>query len=274
MSMEGSSRQGWAALLEELSRLESQHDVDLRAVAGELYAVAETFAGNAHLSRALGDRSRDAWPKRELAQRVLGSHVSPNAMRIIEAAVSERWRLDRDLMHAIERAGHDLVLAAAQRDGNLDQVERELLRAQKLFSSDEGLRDALHRIDIPREAKAELVTNLLQGKVLPDTVWLAQRPVLNPRGRRYAAVVWQILAQAARLRDKVTALVTSATALDEDQVARLAAGLSKLYGHEIFVDATVDPELVGGLYVKVGDEVIDATIDRRLAEAGRVLGAV
>ena len=274
MSMEGSSCQGWAALIEELSRLEHEPDVDLRAVAGELYSVAETLAGNAHLSRALGDKSRDAWPKRELARRVLGAHISPTAMRIVEAAVSERWRLDRDLMHSIERAGHDLVLTAAQRDGNLDQVERELIGAQNLFSSDEGLRDALHRIDVTKEAKADLATKLLQGKVLPDTVWLAQRPVLNPRGRRYAAVVWQILSQAARIRDKVTALVTTATPLDEGQVERLAAGLSKLYGHEVFVDATVDTDLVGGLYVKIGDEVIDATIDRRLAEAGRVLGKV
>ena len=44
--------------------------------------------------------------------------------------------------------------------------------------------------------------------------------------------------------------------------------------HAVFVDATVDTDLVGGLYVKIGDEVIDATIDRRLAEAGRVLGKV
>ncbi|MDO5699621.1 MAG: F0F1 ATP synthase subunit delta [Dermatophilus congolensis] len=274
MTMEGSSRQGWAAVLEALTPLENDPAIDLRAVAGELYAVAETLAGNPRLARALGDKSRDAWPKRELVRRVLGAHVSPVAMGVVEAAVSERWRIERDLTHALERAGHDLVLSAAQHEGNLDQVERELLAAQQLFSADEGLRDALHRIDVPAEAKAELVTKLLAGKALPDSVWLAQRPLLNQRGRRYAAVIWQILSQAARLRDKVTAHVTSATPLSDEQVARLAAGLTKLYGYEIFVDATVDPDLVGGLLVKVGDEVIDATVDRRLAEAGRVLSKV
>ena len=274
MTMEGSSREAAAATLESLAAIESDPAVDLRAVAGELYSVSETLAGNAHLARALGDKSRDAWPKRELAQRLLGDRVSPAALKVIEAAVSGRWRIDRDLVHALERSGHELVLASAQRDGNLDQVERQLLETQQLFSSQEGIRDALHRIDVPREAKADLVTKLLAGQALPDTVWLAQRPVLNPRGRRYAAVIWQMLAQAARRRSKVTALVTSAQPLDDDQVSRLAAGLSKLYGREIFVNTTVDPDLVGGLRVRVGDEVIDATIDRRLAEAGRVLGAV
>lgn len=274
MSMEGSSFAAWADTLEALRTIENREGVDLRALAGELYTVAETLAGNAHLRRALGDKSRDAWPKRKLARRLLSDRISPVAMEVVEAAVSGRWRIDRDLVHGLERSGHELVLAAAQRDGNLDQVERELLEAQKTFSSDQGLRDALHRIDVPVEGKAELVTKLLAGKALPDTVWLAQRPVLNPRNRRYAAVVWQILAQAARRRAKVTALVTSATPLEDGQVERLAAGLARLYGREIFVNTAVDADLVGGLRVKIGDEVIDASIETRLADAGRVLGKV
>lgn len=274
MTMEGSSFSAWAHTLEVLQRVQLDPSTDLRALAGELYTVSETLGANAHLRRALGDRSRDAWPKRELARRLLGERIAPATMQVVEAAVSGRWRIDRDLLHALERCGHDTVLAAAQADGNLDQVERELLAAQTTFSSDDSLRQALHGSDIPSQAKADLVTRLLAGKVLPDTVWLAQRPVMNPRGRRYAAVIWQILTLAARRREKVTALVTSARQLDEAQVERLASGLTRLYGREIFVNTTVDPDLVGGLRIVIGDEVIDATVDRRLAEAERVLGAV
>lgn len=273
MSMEGSSRPAWTETLASLESHIEDEGIDLRAVAGELYAVSEVLASNGHLTRVLGDKTRVAWAKRELANRVLGDHVGPTTLKVVETAVSQQWRIERDLVHAIERSGHDLVLAAAQREGKLDDVERELVQIQELFSKDPSMRDFLRRLDVTNKAKAEFVTQLLEGKVLPDTVWLAQRPVLNPRGRTFSEVVWRILQLAARRREMVTARVRSAVPLDETQLARLTEGLTRLYGRDIFVDAVVDRNLVGGMHIRVGDEVIDATIDRRLAEAGRALSA-
>lgn len=271
MSMEGASRQAWRMTLETQDAVAADESLDLRAIAGDLYSVSEALAASGHLTRTLGDRTRVGWAKRELAERLLGGRISPDAMRIVNAAVSQQWRIERDLMHAIERCGHDLVLAAAQRDGNLDQVEHELVQVQEIFNKDPDLRDFLRRHDVGRHEKSDLVTKLLAGKVLPDTVWLAQRPVFNPRGRSLSAVFWQVLTLAARRRDMVTARVRSAIPLTDDQVRRLTEGLTRLYGRDIFVDATVDENLVGGVHIRVGDDVIDATIDRRLAEAGRNL---
>lgn len=269
MSMEGASRQAWTQLLASMDPVTDDASADLRALAGELYGVSELLAHNTQVSVALGDRSRDAWPKRELARRLLGGRISEGAMSIVEAAVSQVWRIDRDLTHALERCGHNLVLAAAQRDGNLDAVESQLSEIATTFAQDEDVRDFFRRQDVTAKAKAEFVVKVISGKVLPDTQWLAQRPVRNPRGRSYSAVVWQILALAAYRRAKVTALVSSAIELDQSQIDRLAAGLTRIYGREIFVRATVDPTLSGGVHIRVGDEVIDATIDRRLAEAER-----
>jgi len=67
------------------------------------------------------------------------------------------------------------------------------------------------------------------------------------------------------------ARVTSAVALTRGQQDRLAAALSELYGRPINIRAAIDSTVRGGLLVRVGDEVIDGSIAKRLAEARALL---
>jgi F-type H+-transporting ATPase subunit delta len=67
----------------------------------------------------------------------------------------------------------------------------------------------------------------------------------------------------------MVATVTSAVPLSDVQKARLGAVLAKLYGRQMHLNLDVDPEVLGGISVRVGDEVIDGTIADRLAEASR-----
>ncbi len=72
-------------------------------------------------------------------------------------------------------------------------------------------------------------------------------------------------------RDRSVARVTSAVPLSEEQSTRLAAALGRVYGRTMHLDVDVQPSLVGGLRVQVGDEVIDASVVARLARANRQL---
>ncbi len=268
--MDGPSRGSWGHALTVLH--EHQSATDLRALAAELFAIGEAIDASAKLRRALADPSRDAWPKRELARRLFGSRFSAPALAVLEAAVSGRWSNDRDMIDALERLGIDSVLAAAEADGRLDQVEEELFRFERLVAADTGLREALGKRDVNRSHKQQLITRLLDGKILPETLWLAQRPVLHPRGRKYQAAIWRQLSIAADRRRQITAIVTSAIALDASQRDRLAVGLSKAYGRDVFVQVIVNPAVLGGIHVRVGDEVVDGTILRRLEDARRAMG--
>lgn len=270
--MDGPSRGAWGHALAVLHEQQELPTTDLRGLARELFAIGEAIDGTAKLRRALSDPSRDAWPKRELARKLFGGKVSEQAMLVLEAAVSGRWVSDRDLIDAIERLGIDSVLAGAEQDGNLDTVEEELFRFERLVAADQALRDALGKRDVAGKYKADLVVRLLQGKVSQDTLWLAQRPVLHPRGRRYQAAIWRQLRIAADRRRQITAIVTSAIPLDATQRERLVAALSKTYRRPTFVQVVVDPNVLGGIHVRVGDEVVDGTILRRLEDARRALG--
>ncbi|WP_168583456.1 F0F1 ATP synthase subunit delta [Gephyromycinifex aptenodytis] len=269
--MDGPSRSAWAAARATLH--EVLPGVEPRALAGELFALGEAIDATAKLRRSLADPSRDGWPKRELARRLFGQRVSAGAMTVLESAVSGRWTSDRDLVDTIERLGIDAVLAAAEKDGVLDLVEDELFRFERLVSSDAALADALSKRAVPGRRKAELIVQLLAGKAQPDTVWLAQRPVLHPRGRKYSAAIWRQLKIAARRRQQITAIVTTALELEPLQRERLSAGLAKMYGRPVFVNVVVDPSVLGGLSVQIGDEVIDGTVRRRLEDVRRTMGA-
>lgn len=267
----GPSRGSWASSLQVVGDVLGSADTDARALAGELFALSELLSNSTKLRRALSDPSRDAWPKRELAQRVFAGRVSPQAMRVLEATVSGRWSHDRDLVDALERLGWDAIFSVAEREGNLDQIEEELFHWERVVSADQNLREALRQADAPLETRLALVQQLLGSRALPDTVWLAQRPIHNPRGRRYVATLWRQLKLAAQRRHQITAIVTSAIELDDAQKDRISAALSKIYGRSVFVTTIVDPVIVGGLHIRVGDEVVDGTVIRRLEDARRGL---
>lgn len=69
---------------------------------------------------------------------------------------------------------------------------------------------------------------------------------------------------AARHRGELTAEVTSAHPLDEDQVIALKQNLRTRFGSDVAVEPTVDPEILGGLIVKVGSQMIDGSIRTKL----------
>jgi F-type H+-transporting ATPase subunit delta len=69
---------------------------------------------------------------------------------------------------------------------------------------------------------------------------------------------------AARHRGEITAEVTSAHPLNDDQVAALRSNLKSRVGSDVSVDLTVDPAILGGLVVKVGSQMIDGSIRTKL----------
>lgn len=75
----------------------------------------------------------------------------------------------------------------------------------------------------------------------------------------------------AERRNRQVATVTSATALDAAQRERLTQILSQAYGREIQLNVILDPQVLGGLRIQVGPQVVDSTVLSRLADARRRL---
>lgn len=271
--MEGSSYGAWMSVLAKCHEVEKIPGIDVRSVADELFSVSELVAREAKLRRALSDPARDAWPKQDLARKVFGGKVNDAALGLILVAVAGRWVHDHDLTDAFERIGINLVFAAAEQDGRLNKLQDELFSILDLVTRNQGVHEALGRREAPAQTRVNLVRDLLTGTVSRDALWLATRPALNPRGRRYTATIWRMLAIADLRRRNVTAIVTSAVELSSDQKHRIEAALSRTYGHDVNVNLEVDSSVLGGIRVRVGDDVIDGSILRRLDDVRRAVAA-
>ena len=86
------------------------------------------------------------------------------------------------------------------------------------------------------------------------------------RARQLAAISDTVVARAAAARAHTVAEVRSAVPLADQQRRRLAQALGRVAGTEVDLKVIVDPSVVGGLVVRIGDTVIDGTVAKRLAE--------
>ena len=86
----------------------------------------------------------------------------------------------------------------------------------------------------------------------------------NGRLSELKAVIKAVRKLAADNRGETTAEVTSAFPLNDDQVARIKSNLKTRLGRDVAIDAKVDPQLLGGLVVRLGSQMIDASIKTKL----------
>jgi F-type H+-transporting ATPase subunit delta len=243
--------------------------VDATALGEELFAVTAVVEGTASLRRALADPSREGEDKAGLARNLFGGKVSDTAVDLVGTVVGQRWAAERDLTDTLENLAVQAVLATAEKERRIDRVEDELFRFERIVAGDPGLRDVLSSRNTDAEGKAGLVRELLEDKAAPETVRLAEQAVRVPRGRRLDRTLEAFLELASRRRDELSALVTVAAPLTEQQSARLRSALESHYGKSVTLQVVLEPEVMGGIRVQVGDEVVDGTVLRRLEEARR-----
>jgi len=266
--MHGSSRAAAAAGQRAFQSALSS-GADWSTLAEDLFGITAVIDSSATLRRGLADPSRDADSKRQLVARLFGGKVSQAAVDLLSELVAQRWSTERDLSDTVESLAVETVLASAEAGGRSDQVEDELFRFERIVAGSPDLREALTDRNADRQAQADLVGRLLQGKVATETARLARQAVLAPRARRFDRTFRDYLALAAKRREQLTAVVTAAVNLDEAQRSRLASALQRIYGKPIQLHLVIDEKVVGGIRVRIGDDVVDGTVLRKLESARR-----
>lgn len=163
------------------------------------------------------------------------------------------------------------ILEFARAEGELERIGDELFRIARAFESSNELREALTDPRLPAERKKAVIDDLLGGKSSDLALNLVNFVVGLGRASDLPAIADRLAERAAEERDKVIAEVRTASELDEDTVARLAASLGRALGKDVEVKTVVDPAVIGGLVARVGDVVIDGTVSHRLDQIGETL---
>ena len=267
--MQGASRTALSQSRDDLRSLLSGDAVDAVGVGRELLEVTRVLDSSATLRRALGAPAAEREAKQGLVERLLSGKVADGVLQLLRAVVGRRWSSEQDIPDALEMLGVEATLSAADRRGRLEQVEQELFGFERLVAGDAGLRDALANRQRSGADKQALVQRLLSGKVEQESEALAAHAAANPRGKRFAQAIESYIGIAAAMHDQLTANVTVAIPLTSEHQERLSRALGNLYGRPVQTNVVVDRSILGGVRVRVGDEVIDGTIQRRLEEARR-----
>jgi F-type H+-transporting ATPase subunit delta len=270
--LNAASRESLASLI---SRLDAWVDAataeQATTTSDELFAVTRLLAGERSLRRLLGDSSSPEQSRTALVAQLLGGKIAAPTVEIVQAVAAARWSATIDLVEAGETLARRAAFGVAEKEGSLDDVEDELFRFGRILDREPQLATLLADTTSPVEGRLGLLDTVLAGKVGPVTASLLRQTVRLPRGRHLDVVAEQLAEQAAQRRDRSVAKVRTPVALTAQQEQKLADTLGRLYGRPISLQVELDPAVLGGLHVQVGNEVIDGSVAGKLAAARRAL---
>ena len=262
------SRTTYAAAVERLDGLaQGERPAPLAGIADNVLAVAALLESQPGLRRALIDPSRPGEDRAGLLDSLLDTRVTEDARALLRILLAGRWSSSTELLNAIERLGVEALLASADTAGELIDVEDELFRFGQLVDGNLGLAAALGSSTTPAEQRSRLAHLLLDGKARPVTIRLVDVALRGFGGRSFSAGLTRLIELAADRREREIAYVTVARTMSEEQQSQLSEQLSSIYGRTVDLKISVSPDILGGLRVRVGDDLYDATILRHLAEA-------
>ena len=163
--------------------------------------------------------------------------------------------LTRNYAEALLNASGDQVNAVVE---DLEAIESDVLRAQPRFA----LILTSPSVSIPE--KDRILVDTFEGKALPTVVQFLR--VLNRHGRlgMLTSVIRQARATLDRRQNRKPVTVRSAVPLDDGQKAEITARLASMVNATPVITLEVDPSLIGGLVIQVGDDVYDASVRTRL----------
>jgi ATP synthase F1 delta subunit/ATP synthase F0 subunit b len=267
--LRASSRQALSALTSEFDTVAGGLDADgLTKLADELASVATLLVAEQALTKHLAEPSDDATAKVNLVDRLLSGKVGDVTLKLLRTAVSQRWSAENDLVFGVEHTARLALLKRAEVAGEVDAVEDQLFRFGRILDEQPRLVTLLSDYTVPAENRVGLLDKVLQGNEVNQTAKaLLAQTVRLLRGERADEAVLDLAELAVARRGEVVAHVSAAAELTDAQRTKLSDVLSRIYGRPVYVQLTVDPELLGGLSIAVGDEVIDGSIASRLAAA-------
>ena len=294
-----------AAALDAVERQEGAGSGAARigVLSGDLTAFAELLVASEPLRLALTDPTIPAAARSAVLEDLLSGRIGAEALKVLTFVVA--WeRADElpktveqlveavDLAHqGAEGAGRDPEETAVGRSGALerlrgyaeweleavtdpaevDEIEDELFRLAHIVDDTKALKDALTKRELPVSTRLAVVSDLLSGKVHGATERLAGYVLRAGHLRDLGGALGYVAELAARERGRRVAHVRVAAELSRGEEERLSAALGRVVRRPVELRVTVDPAVIGGVEVQVGDTVIDGTLRHRLEQLRETL---
>lgn len=159
----------------------------------------------------------------------------------------------------------EALYAIAEREKAVDTIEQELKSVEAMIRDNRDLQKILYHPRIIAEDKKELLSDLLSDKVSAVTMEFLKLLVERQREQYLSDIVTHYVNLANKARCITEAVISSAVELSDEEKKQMSGMLDKITGQKVQTSYAVDPSLIGGVVVRIGDRVIDGSIRTRLA---------
>ena len=243
---------------------------DAWRIGNELFTITKVLDDSIQLERALTDPSRPVADKVAVLKELLGDNAHPMTMEIMTDLVSRRWSRARDIANAVEDFGVDAMMYYADATDATLQVSIELSELHSALLNLPVVRAKLYDYQATSEARVKLFREVFSGKTLNKvTMRLAEHATCNLRRRRYLETIQWLINKFSRHMGESMVTVTTATPLKKEQIKRLVEVYSAKVGRQVHINSVVDPTVLGGMRIQMGDEVTDNTVVAQLQNLHR-----
>ena len=157
----------------------------------------------------------------------------------------------------------EAILSMARERGDFDAWLRDLQTLHALFGADDAL-FALDHPDVPFEDKQRMIERTASNVVRPEGLRVVYYLVRKRRAHLLAGVLQALQGLVNEERNIRVADVTSAAPLEPFQEEALSRGLGQRFGGTVTLNTRVDPSILGGVVVRVGDLMLDGSVSGRL----------
>lgn len=247
---------------------------DAWRIGNELFTITSALDHNIQLERALTDPSRPVEDKVAVVKTLIGNQAHPLVMEIMSDLVSRRWSRVSDIANAVEDFGVDGMMYYADHTNTTLQVSVELAELHSALLNLPVVRTKLYDATVSSEARIKLLYSLIgDADFTKVTKRLAEHATCNLRNRRYLQTIQWLINKFSRHMGESMVTVTTATPLSKEQVEKLISIYTAKTGHPVHINSVVDPTVMGGMRIQVGDEVTDNTVVAQLQHLQRTVKA-
>jgi F-type H+-transporting ATPase subunit delta len=240
-------------------------------VVSELGLITRTVLTSARLANVFSDPDTPEEVKSTIISELGGGAFDSATVDFVAGVANEKSRSGPAFASALVEAVANYIFTSAERDGNIEPIERELYELASLIRGNDNLRDALANPLVTDAVKDQLLAELLKNKVVPEVVELARILIALDHGRDVDEGAEQFSYQVAALRNLTVAEVHTAVELDDEHRRRLTEALSNSVGKPVEPRFSVDPSILGSVIIRIGDEVLDGSVRHRLNQARQAL---
>jgi len=167
-------------------------------------------------------------------------------------------------MSAVAKRYARALFEVAKERGLIDRIESELNSVVGAIQQNEELEKLLMHPHIAQSAKKELVTDLFKAHVAEETLNFLQILLENGREADLPAITLAYINLANEERGIADAVVTTAKALTKEEEAQIAEKFGKMLNKKLRIQTVVDPSILGGVIVQIGDRLYDGSIKSKL----------